>query len=188
MMCDLLLSPHMKILSKIIFLKKTRAHIAYYICIVFIYSTIRNKGANNIKRKSSRFERQIPGAQVPDDRCQVPGVEVLGARYQVPVVRYQVCRFQVSGVKCQMSGAKSLVSGVRCLAPGVGCQVSGISGTRYLGTMCQVFWIRCYVEMTKTFTLKTAFPLVESTNVFYVSTEITDTYRHIFHLAHIFII
>ena len=123
-MCDLLLSPHMKILNKIIFLKKTRAHIAYYICIVFIYSTIQNKGANNIKRKSSRFERQVPGAQVPDDRCQVPGVEALGVRCQVPVVRCQVCRFQVSDVRCQ-------VPAVRCQVPGSRCWVPGFRDTRY---------------------------------------------------------
>ena len=33
-MYDFLLPPHMNVLSNIIFLKKTRPHVAYYVCIV----------------------------------------------------------------------------------------------------------------------------------------------------------
>ena len=92
--------------------------------------------------------------------------------------RCQVCRFWVSGSRCQVSGASLPVL----------CASFQVPGTRQPGTMCQVLWIRCYVKMTKTFILKTVYTLAESANLFYVSTEITDTCRHVFHHAIIFFI
>ena len=96
-------------------------------------------------------------------------VRKAGVRWQVPGVQVRGVRCQVSGVKCQVSGARLPVLGARFQ----GCQVPGSQG------LCQVLWIRCSVEMTKTFTLKMVYPLGKEQTYFTSQRKLpalTDTF------------
>ena len=63
------------------------------------------------KFSSSRFETQVPGAQVPGVRFQAPGFRCVGSKCQVP------------GTRCHALGVRCQVLGTRCQTPGVRCQI-----------------------------------------------------------------
>ena len=103
--------------------------------------------------------------------------------------RCQEHRFQVSGTRVQVpgprcAGSRSQVSGVRCQAPGVRCQVP-CAMLQVSGVMCLISGIRSHVKMSKTFTLKIFYVLMEITNLFSSQRKL-QTYKQIFHHANVF--
>lgn len=100
---------------------------------------------------SSRFETQV-------HRCQVPG--------------FRLCMFQMSGARCQMSGSRCQLPGSMCHTPGVRCWGSG-SQEPFVRIMDQVPH-----ENVESFHIIIKNVLMEITNLFYHSTEITNLQIH----------